>query len=220
MQLSNAYLRPGKVREVIDSYGNVKCSVVGIFKEDEDLEKLPPIAPSPFMKASPNSFVQPQVGDDVWVMLFYDNPQLLFYSFRAEAKVTNSGDLDNNYKNVEMISKRGEGVFMYDDEDGYTLKNEGKFINVGKDVNIANGDRSITITDNGIRINNGGENQPMVLGNNLKECLQDMVSLFESIKTSAMSNPNTMQIGVAMNAGLIKIKSKLKTILSKDNFVS
>lgn len=220
MELYNAYLRPGKILEVVDNYGNVKCSVVGIFKDDEDLTKLPVISPAPFMRTSPYSFVQPKVGDDVWVMLFSDNPQLLFYLFQGDAKTTNSGDLDTGYKDVELFSKHDESVFMYDNEDGFTLKNDKKFINVGKDVNIANGERSITITDNGIRINNGGENQPMVLGNNLKECLQDMVTLFEFIKTTAMSNPITMPIGVAMNAGLIKIKSKLKTILSKDNYIS
>jgi hypothetical protein len=102
MELYNAYLRPGKILEVVDNYGNVKCSVVGIFKDDEDLTKLPVISPAPFMRTSPYSFVQPKAGDDVWVMLFSDNPQLLFYLFQSSQfvlykKVINQLLCNNEY---------------------------------------------------------------------------------------------------------------------------
>lgn len=218
MELRNAYLRPGKIREVLDQYGNVRCSVVGIFRDDEDLNNLPPIAPSPFIRFSSNSFVQPKVGDDVWVMLFRDNPQLLFYQFQGDAKMNNAGDLDEKYADVEILSKHDDRVFMYDIEDGWTLKNDGSFFNMGADVSLMKGDHGITITENGVRLVSNDKDQPMVLGNDLKECLQELCSVLSETATALMT---TSQAGGAkLSMGLLKVSAKLQKILSKNNYVS
>ena len=218
MELRNAYLRPGKIREVLDQYGNVRCSVVGIFRDDEELNNLPPIAPSPFIRFSSNSFVQPKVGDDVWVMLFRDNPQLLFYQFQGDAKTNNAGDLDEKYEDVEIMSKHDDRVFMYDDEDGWTLKNEGNFFNMGADVSLMKGNHGITITENGVRLVSNYKDQPMVLGNDLKDCLQELCTVLGETATALMT---TSQAGGAkLSAGLLKVSAKLQKILSKNNYVS
>lgn len=219
MELRNASLRPGKIREVLDQYGNVKCSVVGVFRDDEDLEKLPPVSPSPFMRTSSNNFVQPKVGDDVWVMLFRDNPQLLFYQFQGDARLSNGVDLDERYQDVEVFSKHGDDrVFMYDDEDGWTLRNDDAFINLNNEVNISNGKHGVTITNNGVRLVGGAEDQPMVLGNDLKECLQELCKVLSDTATALMT---TSQAGGAkLTAGLLGVQAKLQKILSKNNYVS
>lgn len=219
MELRNAYLRPGKIREVIDQYGNVKCSVVGVFRDDEDISKLPPIAPSPFMRTSSNNFIQPKVGDDVWVMLFRDNPQLLFYQFQGDAKICNGTDLDNNYEDVEVFSKHDDDkVFMYDSDDGWTLRHDKAFINLNDEINISNGKHGITITDNGIRLVGGEEDQPMVLGNELMDCLQELYNILSKTAVSAMTS--SQSAGGYLSGNLFSFKAKLQKILSKNNYVS
>lgn len=221
MNLMHAYLRPGKVREVLDNYGNIKCSAVGIFKEDEVLEKLPPVSPSPFMRTSATGFSKPQVGDDIWVMFFKDNPRLIFYSFQGDAKTMNSGDLDVGYDDVEIMSKRGDSLLMCDSEDGWTMKNGDGFMNVSKDnINIANSKRGITMTENGIRLTSDKEDQPMVLGNELKVLLQDLCSMMNNLGQTAMSNPHTAPLGAIIKSNMLKVESRLKKILSENNYVS
>lgn len=219
MELYNAYMRPGKIREVLDQYGNVRCSVVGIFSDDEDLNNLPPISPSPFIRFSSNSFIQPKVGDDVWVMLFRDNPQLLFYHFQGDARINNADDLDDEYEDIEILSKHNDtSVFMYDDRDGWTLRHDKAFINLKDEINISNGKHGITITDNGLRLVGGKEDQPMVLGNELKECLQELCKVLNETAVAAMTT--SQAAGAKLSSGLFSVQAKLQKILSKNNYVS
>lgn len=219
MELRNAFLRPGKIREVLDQYGNVKCSVVGVFREDEALDKLPPVMPSPFMRTSSNNFIQPKVGDAVWVMMFRDNPQLLFYQFQGDARLCNGDDLDAKYEDVEVFSKHDDNkVFMYDTEDGWTLRHDKAFVNIKDELNISNGKYGITITDNGLRLVGGAEDQPMVLGNELKECLQELCKVLSETAVAAMTT--SQAAGAKLSSGLFGVQAKLQKILSKNNYVS
>lgn len=218
MNLVQSYIRPGKIREVVNKYGVVKCSVVGIFKDDEDLEKLPPIYPSPFMKTSANNFVKPQVGDDVWVMLFKDNTQMLFYSFQG---VTNEDELAPDYDDIEIISKHDNSILMFDNEDGWYIRNKNCFINISDDsVKIDNQKYHISIDNDGIVIGDDSDSQPMVLGNELKDALKELCKCLQNTATVAMGNPMTIPIGTAISTGVLHFERKLQKILSKDNYLT
>ena len=79
MKLVNGEIRPGIVLEVLDEYGTIKGSCLGVFSDEDDPAMLPPIQQWP--TSSGSSFNQPKVNDPIWVLFFNDNPQELFSLF-------------------------------------------------------------------------------------------------------------------------------------------
>lgn len=134
MRFEDCEMRPGKVLKVVDGYGTIKASCAGIFSDQDDVEKLPPVFQAPFIKSSRHYFAAPQPDDLIWVIINWQNPQELFYCFRDDVN-DNSNELDNGPRDIEVAMKRTDPA-----------------------------DRETTIfevsydTDNGYRISNGGEN--------------------------------------------------------------
>lgn len=216
MKLSECELRPGKILKVENSYGVIKASCVGVFSEQDDPDLLPPIYPNPFVMLSPTQFSQPHVDDKVWVWIFSDNPQELYYTYRADVQSNNEGDLNNEYDDVEIQMKReddnGEMSVKYDTSNGYTINNHGTSINIDNeagDVHLKHKDGvAVSISKDKISLGNDGQSQySAVLGEELINVLNDIKSTFNAIKNAAMGSPYTTPIGTALTPMIAKLNN-------------
>lgn len=223
MKLSECEVRPGVVLKVINSTGEIKASVVGIFSDEDDPDLLPPIIP--FFLISPTSFSAPHEGDKIWVWSFRSNPQELFYTFRADIGENNinSSTLDNDYKDIEIGMKRssekGNIDVQYNDDDGYSITNsDSKFRidNNEHDIHLEHAEGpAVSISKDGISLGKDGKSQySAVCGEELINTLNDIKSVFEAIKQAAMGSPYTIAIGTAMTPALSKLQN-FNNILSK-----
>lgn len=220
MRLDLGEIRPGKVLQVIDNYGHIKASCVGIFSEQDDPDLLPPM--SQFFKISSTQYSQPHVGDDIYVFIFADNPQLFLYVFRGDVAMNNGSELDNEYDDAEILMKRktnnGEVRVAYDSDNGYDIGVNDSHINIDNDSNIHivhKSGKAISITDDGISIGKDGESMySAVCGEELVKVLKDIKALLNTIKTSSAGNPQTAHISTAMTSQLATL-SNFDKILSK-----
>lgn len=220
MRLDLCEIRPGKVLQVIDNYGHIKASCTGIFSEQDDPDLLPPM--SQFFKISSTQYSQPHIGDDIYVFIFSDNPQLFLYVFRGDVAMNNGSELDNEYDDAEILMKRhtdaGDVRVGYDSDNGYDISVNESNMNIGNDSNIHLNHKdgnSISITDNGISLGkDGGSSYSAVCGEELVKVLKDIKSLLNTIKTSAAGNPQTAHISTAMTSQLATL-SNFDKILSK-----
>ncbi|MBQ1573560.1 MAG: hypothetical protein IIZ78_20750 [Clostridiales bacterium] len=229
----NGEIRPGKVLEVVDNYGVVKASCCGLFSELDDTEKLPPVRP--FLRVSPSSFVKPNVGDDIWVMFFADNPQELFYMFQGCSEKTNTtylGDVDpSTGENYEILAKHGDdddpAVIQYSDKEGWNMKCGETGMNISPDKTVTIGNttdqsesfKGIIIDDNYINLcgnDNTDNTQPAVLGTELTKCLNNLVDLLMQVSTVCKSDPNTAHIAVAIESKMGEFVDSIDPIKSKN----
>lgn len=196
-------IRPGTVLKVIDNYGTVKASCVGLFAESDDPDLLPPIYQS--FRPSLSQFSQPHEGDPIWVMIFNNNPQELIYMFRGDTKSENPG-LDNEYPDVEIQMRRTTGdadvEVGYNATEGYSIYNQGTSVNVDNDGNVhirhKNG-TTISVTDSGISLGtDGGSSYKAVCGEDLIKILNSFKDVLSSIHESAVSSPYTTHIASGM----------------------
>lgn len=233
MRLCNGEIRPGKVLSVVNSYGVVKASCCGLFSELDDTEKLPPVRP--FLRMSPTSYVKPNVGDDIWVMVFHDNPQELYYMFQGCSEKTNTtylGDVDTDTsEQCEILSKHGDddspAVVKYSDTEGWNVKCGETGMNVRPDNTVVVGNvskenenfKGIVIDDNHINLcaNNNTENtQPAVLGTELTKCLNNIVDLLMQVSASCKADPYTAHIAVAIESKMSQFVESIDPIKSKN----
>lgn len=220
MRLAECDLRPGKVLKVIDNYGTIKASALGIFSEEDDPDLLPPVIP--FILTSPTSFSMPHEDDLVWVWYSPDNPQELYYTFRANTSKLNGDTLDNEYQDVEIQMKRksdnGDIQVIYNDDDGYTISNSDTKINIDNkdhDIHITHKDGTVvSITKDSISLGKkGGSQYKAVCGEKLIDSLNDIKNVLNAIKNAAMGNPYTTTIGSAMTPLMSKLEN-FKQMLS------
>ena len=81
-----------------DEKGIVKASCCGLFSDQDDPEKLPPIYQFPLGGA--NNFSLPKKDDELWVMFFDDNPMELFYIRKDNFPENLQDILSKKYKEV------------------------------------------------------------------------------------------------------------------------
>lgn len=220
MNLGNCEVRPGVVLKVVNNYGAIKASAQGIFSEEDDPDLLPPIIP--FIVPNATSFAMPHEGDPVWVWYFYDNPQELLYTFRCHVEGVNGNKLDNEYQDVEIQMKResdkGKVSVGYNDDDGYTVDNDGSKFNVDNDkhdIHIAHKDgTAISVGKDGISLGkDGGSQYKAVCGEELVKVLNKIKSALDAIKTSAAGSPYTVHIATALTPVLGQLNN-FNSILS------
>lgn len=200
MKLSKCEVRPGIVRAVCNNYGAVKASCIGLFDDEEDIDKLPPVFP--FFKLSNSSFSEPQIGDQIWIFINMENPQQLLYVFQGDAVLNDDDVLSTGYDDCEVVSKRGDGQMMWSDAEGW---------------NIKHGDSSIDVDMNGTHLSCGGEEQPAVLGNSLINALQKLVSILQNTAAAAQADPHTAPLAATLQSGLVEMKPLLNKVLSKNH---
>ena len=204
MRLDQCEIRPGKVLQVIDNYGHVKASCAGIFSEQDDPDLLPPM--SQFFKVSANQFSQPHVGDDIYVFIFADNPQLFLYVFQGDTNIGEADGLDNEYDDVDITMMRNTGSGSvrvgYDTDNGYAIKNNDTRFNIDNDSNAFLEHKSgntISVTEKNISLGKKKKSRyHAVAGEELISVLKDIRATLDAIKNSASGSPYTTQISAAM----------------------
>lgn len=222
MYLSQCELLYGKVLKVVDVYGTVKCTIAGIFDDDADVEKLPPVYP--LIRSSSHGFCKPTVGDELWVLINRANKQELYYMFRGDIKRFNGEYLETDYPDVDIISKHGDDEtgtnLMMNSQDGWVMQNGKSKVQVDNDgvarLTADDEKRQINVGADNISLVSGGDAQPAVLGNELTTCLNNLVELLQKTATIAKTNPYTTNVGVAIESMLPKLNNSIGKIMSQN----
>ena len=221
MKLSDCEMRPGKVLAVCNNYGTIKASCCGLFSEEDDINLLPPVYP--WFKFSNTAFCEPQIGDLIWIIYNTTNPLELFYVFQADAVENNSGILDYGHDACCILHKDNEynAALQWNNSEGWKANQDDSKIQIGPNGDIllsqSDGDHRIDINESGIHLCTDAINQnPAVLGNELKSALQTLVQGMQSVATACKAKSETMAVGVAIDAAMVAFNAKLSTILSKN----
>ncbi len=230
MKWMNAIMRPGTILEVVDDKGSIKASAPGLFSA-EDQDKLPPIHPWP--TTGSNNFSTPNIGEEVWVVNFTDNPEELFW-MRKDDFSKNNGDRNKTggqvggkniqqQKNVEVLFSRESGpgwsTIMFSDDSGMLLQNNNTIIqlNPSGNVLITNGqpNGTIEISDNGISLGTkGGSEHPAAHGDSVAELFDKVIGTLKTISVAAKGSPYTMAIAEAIDRDVPKYENDSQYINS------
>ena len=223
MRLDEGKIRPGRVLSVVNELGIIKASVLGLFSDQDDPDKMPPIYP--FFIGNKNSFTKVNEDDPVWVMFFDDNPYELFY-FRKDNIEENLREiLNKDYENIEVLTSLendwGYVQLYYTDGTGWVLRKEDSIIQIDKDGKIIfdyNGEphRQISIDDNSISLGTiGGSSEPAVLGDKLTDSLNKLYLTLSALSEASDKNPYTAPLAMAMKSPLEQYKNSIQSITSQ-----
>jgi len=227
MRLINGEIRPGVVLEVLDEYGTIKGSCLGLFSDEEDPNLLPPIQQWPTQSGT--CFNQPKVNDPIWVLFFHDNPQELFYFFQANVKKSSNHILSKKPKDAQILASRdsdlGKAQLYYTSDDGWKMEKEESRVQIDKDNNIELSkddleERSLKIDDDGVFLGDKEKSQPAVLGDDLQDCLTSIYNALQALNEGLLSNPYTSPAAAQLTPKLAPIYNKINNILSKTVNVS
>lgn len=223
MILSNGIIRPGVIREVLTN-GHIKVSSPGLFSITDDLELLPTIMPW-FIGSNSNTFSQPIVGEEVWILNFSDNPLQLFW-FKKEYTGEKWENIENidSAQNVEIICNRdatnGWATIYFSDGTGWVIGNGNAKIELLSDGSIKMGigksNRCVHINNNNISI--GSENSsahPAAYGDKVEDVFNALCNLLNGVATKALANPYTAAIGSEIVSKISKITNKISDISSE-----
>lgn len=217
MKLTNAILRPGKILEVLQN-GEVVAEVPGLFSS-QDKDNLPPI--KPMFHGAENSYSQPKVNQEIWVLNMVDNPQQLYW-FRKDNIIEKNINIIND-ENVEVICNRESGLgwatIYFSDGSGWVIQKDESIIQIRKDGSIVLKmdwpNRAIEVSTNGISLGSeGGSAHPAAYGDKVEEIFGDLLTMFNSIKLVAATNPYTVSIANVMKPHIKKIQDKIGSISS------
>lgn len=207
MELSQAHIRPGRVLKVEDENGVVKASCCGLFSDQDDPEKLPPIYQFPLGGA--NNFSSPKEDDEIWVMFFDDNPLELFYIRKDNFSENLQDILSKNYEDVEVLASREMPVGMvqlyFTDGDGWIIRNVDSVIQMRKDGSIlldsGSSHRKIDICDNSISLGSeGGSAHPAAYADKVENSLKILNNMLNAMSKAAKNTPYTIGMGLAIDA--------------------
>lgn len=226
MKLLKGTIRPGLVLEVLEN-GNIKASAPGLFSYEDEPSKMPPIMPWQ-IGSNCNSFSQPKVNDDVWIMNFEDNPRQLYW-FRKD-RILNNTNINLTEENVEILCNRevgGEWMTIYfSDGSGWIIGKGDSIINIKKDGSIlldtSDANRAIDICGQGVYLGgkrDDSEMHPIAFGDETQKVLYSILAALKIVQQVAMVNPYTMAIGTALTSALQPIGGDIANIIS-DNVYS
>ncbi len=218
-------MRPGIVLDIIDNHGTIKASVPGLFSSlDKDI--LPPVRA--FNISGSNSFSSPNVGDEVWVLFFDNNPEELRW-FRKDPFEKNNGARNKNgsriidesgvstgqtpsvqdQKNVEILSSRRAGAgwatIYFADGTGWVVQNQDAVIQINPQgiITLSTGQAhsTIEISDNGISLGSKTESShPAAHGDKVAELFDKIIGTLLKISEAAKGSPYTTAIATAIDA--------------------
>lgn len=215
MKLLYGTLRPGRVLEVLGN-GKIKVEAPGLFSaEDQDL--LPPIYP--WFGQHANSYSEPLVGDEVWVLNFEDNPMQLHW-FRKDDRTEPNQELEGE-ENVEVICNReakdGYATIYFSDGTGWMFRNGESYMQIRADgsliLNPGFPNRTIHLCQDSISL--GSENKSAhqaALADQVQKCFENIVTCLNTMRQAASTNPYTSAVGAAIGGTPEKISNLIPTI--------
>ena len=166
-----------------------------------------------------NSFSQPKIYDEVWIMNFADNPRQLYW-FRKDA--VENDNINMTEENVEILCNREIGgewaTIHFADGSGWVIGKGDSIINIKADGSIllTNGMPHSTIhINNGISLGSPNKSKsPAAKAEDVEAALYELCTLLNNVATAALPNPYTTAIGTAILAGLPAVTNKIPNISS------
>jgi hypothetical protein len=232
MKFINAEIRPGVIKEVVDTIGTIRADVYGLFTSEyaEEIGHLPPIKPLT-MLGNRGSFSTPHTEDKIWVISSNVDSRLLYYIPYFDNEIMT--DLITNGESLE--SATGEDVtdlievLLNVDDDGqivqifYNLDNVLIIKNNASSIKMYGDDKKIEICgeDGGSIISIekdkvilGKEDQAILNGDDTSSLLKDILSEVDALYSIFMSILPTMvsSASPATVMGLASVASQIPNV--------
>lgn len=232
MKFINAEIRPGVIKEVVDTIGTIRADVYGLFTSEdaEEIGHLPPIKPLT-MLGNRGSFSTPHTEDKIWVISSNVDSRLLYYIPYFDNELMT--DLITNGESLE--SATGEDVtdvievLLNVDDDGqvaqilYNMENNLIIMNNLSSIKMYGDDKKIEICgeDGGSIISIekdkvilGKEDQAILNGDDTSSLLKDILSEVDALYSIFMSILPTMvsSASPATVMGLASVASQIPNV--------
>ncbi len=233
MKFINAEIRPGVIKEVVDTIGTIRADVYGLFTSEdaEEIGHLPPIKPMT-MLGNRGSFSTPRTDDKIWVISSNVDSRLLYYiPYFDNELMTN---LITNGESLE--SATGEDVpdvievLLNVDDDGqvvqilYNLDNVLIIKNNMSSIKMYGDDKKIEIygdeegesivTIESDKVILGKEDQAILNGDDASSLMKDILSEVDALYSIFMSILPTMvsSASPATVMGLASVASQIPNV--------
>lgn len=212
-------MRPGLVIEVLDS-GNIKAEAPGLFSR-QDKENIPPIMP--FFGLHANTYSEPKLEDEVWILSVTDNPRQLFW-FRKDDRTEHNQELESE-QNVEVLCNREAGLgyatIYFSDGTGWMFRNGDSFINIEADGSIlldpGISNRKIHLCQDSISLGKeGGSTYHGVRSEPLQDFLEALVATLDAAAKAGIGAAPTMPMATALQTGIELMRSMISPIKSRN----
>lgn len=219
MKLLQGTIRPGTVKYVSNN-GEIKASSPGLFSSTDNVDNLPPIMPWQ-IGSNCNSFTKPNIGDDVWIMNFSDNPLQLFW-FRKD-RVAECDNINFEEENIEVLCNRdinGDWATIYlSDGSGWVISKGESIMQIRADgsiqLNTGFNHRVIDINTKGISLGSEGTSaHPAAYGDEVANALIELSKLLRKVSIDALANPYTIKIGQTLLTELPSFEKTISKITS------
>lgn len=229
MKFINAEIRPGVIKEVMDTIGTIRADVYGLFTSEnaDEIGHLPPIKPMT-MLGNRGSFSSPRTDDKIWVISSNTDSRLLYYIPYYDNElmsnlITNGESLESATGEdvpdvIEVllnVDDEGKPVqILYNNEDVLIIKNNVSSIKLnGADniIEICGEDGGSIISIQKDKVILGGEDQAILNGDDTSTLLKDILSEIDSLYSIFMSILPTMvsSASPATVMGLASVASQI-----------
>lgn len=229
MKFINAEIRPGVIKEVVDTIGTIRADVYGLFTSEnaEEIGHLPPIKPMT-MLGNRGSFSSPHTDDKIWVISsnvdsrllyyipYYDNELMSNLISNGESLESATGeDVPDVIEVLLNVDDEGKPVqILYNNEDVLIIKNNASSIKLnGTDniIEICGEDGGSIISIERDKVILGGDDQAILNGDDTSTLLKDILSEIDSLYSIFMSILPTMvsSASPATVMGLASVASQI-----------
>lgn len=175
----------------------------------------------PWFGLHANSYSEPLLQDEVWVLNLTDNPQQLFW-FRKDDRTDHNAEIEAE-QNVEIICNReagtGYATIYFSDGTGWMFRNGDSYIQIRADgsimLNPHMSSRCIHLCQDSISL--GSENSsahPGAYGDKIQDILEMIATCLSVMRQASSTNPFTSPIGAAIGATPEKLKAIIPKIIS------
>lgn len=199
MKFINAEIRPGVIKEVVDTIGTVRADVYGLFTSEhaEEIGHLPPIKPMT-MLSNRGSFSSPRTDDKIWVISSNVDSRLLYYipyydNELMSGLITNGESLEGATGEdvpdvIEVllnVDDDGNPVqILYNNDDVLIIRNNLSSIKLnGVDnvIDICGEDGGSIISIEKDKVILGNDDQAILNGDDTSALLKDILSEIDTI---------------------------------------
>lgn len=232
MKFINAEIRPGVIKEVVDTIGTIRADVYGLFTSEdaEEIGHLPPIKPLT-MLGNRGSFSTPHTDDKIWVISSNVDSRLLYYiPYFDNALMT---DLISNGESLESatgedvpdvievllnVDDEGQVVqILYNTENVLIIKNNASSIKMygnEKKIEICGEDEGSIISIEKDKVILGKDDQAILNGDDTTSLLKDILSEIDALYGIFMSILPTMvsSASPATVMGLASVASQIPNV--------
>ncbi len=199
MKFINAEMRPGVIKEVVDTIGTVRADVYGLFTSEdaEEIGHLPPIKPM-MMLGNRGSFSSPRIDDKIWVISSNVDSRLLYYIPYYDIEhmtnlITNGEQLEgatgeDTQDVIEMIlnvDDDGQVVqILYNMENNLIIMNNMSYIKMygdDKKIEICGEEEGSIVTIEKDKVILGKEDQAILNGDDTVDILTDILTEIDAL---------------------------------------